>query len=207
MDYEHFGHRTHCGGISSVIVYLILFSTVPFEKEEDWTPKSPIWISYIENRELEKRFNEKKAEFKKQGLHSEIFLYHGTSSANTGGICETNFRMDLSSRFAHGRGIYLSRQPTCSLMYGEELIVCKVLLGRKQGQFTDPGPLKDGFDSTEVDRYWKGHWNAIVIRSVDQILPYCIISAEYPEAVKVGACKGKPQHPWYTKIWNGIRGK
>ena len=66
MDYEHFGHRTHCGGISSVIVYLILFSTVPFEKEEDWTPKSPIWISYIENRELEKRFNEKKAEFKTQ---------------------------------------------------------------------------------------------------------------------------------------------
>ena len=156
------------------------------------------------------RFNEKKAEFKKQGLDSEILLYHGTSSANTEGICKTNFKMGLSSRFAHGRGIYLSRQPTCSLMYGEELIVCKVLLGRKKGgnlvQYTNPGKLEDGFDSNEIGGV--GHQaSVIVICSVDQILPYCIISAEYPEAVKVGACKGKPQHPWYNKIWNGIRGK
>ena len=32
-------------------------------------------------------------------------------------------------------------------------------------------------------------YHAIVIRSVDQILPYCIISAEYPEAVKIGGMK------------------
>ena len=157
------------------------------------------------------RFNEKKAELKKQGLDSEILLYHGTSSANTEGICKTNFKIGLSSRFAHGRGIYLSRQITCSLMYGEELIVCKVLLGRKKGgnlvQYTNPGKLEDGFDSNEVDQKvgTKG-WNAIVIRSVDQILPYCIISAEYPEDVKVGTSKGRPKQPWYTKIWNGIRG-
>ena len=158
------------------------------------------------------RFNEKKAEFKKQGLDSDILLYHGTSSASTKGICKTNFRMDLSSRCAHGRGIYLSRCPTSSLKYGEELIVCKVLLGRKQGgnlvQYTNPGKLEDGFDSNEVDQKvgTKG-WNAIVIRSVDQILPYCIISAEYPEAVKVGKFKGRPKLPLYAKIWNGVRGK
>ena len=157
------------------------------------------------------RFNEKKAEFKKQGLDSEILLYHGTSSANTKGICKTNFRMDLSSRFAYGRGIYLSRHPTCSLLYGEELIVCKVLLGRKQGpsNCTNSGKLEDGFDSNEVYRRRPSFisWNAIVIRSVDQILPYCIISAEYPKAVKVGTWKGRPKQPLHTEIWNGIRGK
>ena len=94
-------------------------------------------------------------------------------------------------------------------MYGEELIVCKVLLGRKTGgnlvQYTNPGKLKDGFDSNEVDQKvgTKG-WNAIVIRSVDQILPYCIISAQYPEAVKIGTKNGRPKQPWYTKFWSGI---
>ena len=36
------------------------------------------------------------------------------------------------SRFAYGRGIYLSKYPTTSLLYGEALVVCKVLLGRRQ---------------------------------------------------------------------------
>ena len=43
------------------------------------------------------------------GLNSEILLYHGTASANTDSICKTNFKLDMSVRFAHGRGIYLSR--------------------------------------------------------------------------------------------------
>ena len=32
---------------------------------------------------------------------------------------------------------------------------------------------------------------AFVIRSVDQILPYCVISAEYPECIKVGGMQCK----------------
>ena len=142
---------------------------------------------------MEGRFNEKKAEFQKKGLNSEILLYHGTSSANTDSICKTNFRMDMSVRFAHGRGIYLSKYPTTSLQYGGDLIVCRVLLGRKQ----DPSSygLKDDFDSKEYigrrDEEGKPNlkYHAMVISSVDQILPYCIISAEYPEAVKIGGRK------------------
>lgn len=177
------------------------------------TPKSSVWISYIENKMLEERFNQKRAEFQKQGLNSEVLLYHGTSSANADGICKTNFRMDLSVRFAHGRGIYLSKYPTVSLQYGEELIVCKVLLGRKQSLLKDPGPFKDCFDSKEC-RLPKGHTKmmgaeptAFVVRSVEQILPYCIISAEYPEAVEIGTRKStvqsvqRAQQQIYNKIW------
>ena len=46
------------------------------------------------------------------------------------------------SRFAYGRGIYLSKYPTTSLLYGEALVVCKVLLGRRQP--TDATPVADG---------------------------------------------------------------
>ena len=86
-------------------------STLPDEEEGSGrTPQSTVWISYIENKALEERFNEKKMEFQKKGLNSEILLYHGTSSANTDSICKTNFRIQgVSVRFAHGCGIYLSR--------------------------------------------------------------------------------------------------
>ena len=172
----------------------LLLSTRP-DEEVDRTPQSTIWISYIENKALEEKFCQKKTELQKKGFNSEILLYHGTSSVNTDSICKTNFRMDMSVRFAHGRGIYLSKYPTTSLQYGGDLIVCKVLLGRKQ----DPSihGLKDEFDSKEytgsgIRRQDEAvekpnhQYHAIVIKSVDQILPYCIISAEYPKAVQIG---------------------
>ena len=63
----------------------LLFSTRP-DEEVDRTPKSTIWISYIENKTLEEDFNQKKAELQKKGFNSEILLYHGTSSGNTDSI-------------------------------------------------------------------------------------------------------------------------
>ena len=72
--------------------------------------------------------------------------------------------------------------------------MCRVLLGRKQDPTTFTNKLNDGFDSKEYvgredanpDGKVDLNFHAIVIRSVDQILPYCVISAEYPEAVKIG---------------------
>ena len=69
--------------------------------------------------------------------------------------------------------------------------MCKVLLGCKQKSETYS--LQDGYDSKEyVGRKDLGgasvdkNYHAIVVRSPDQILPYCIISAEYPNTVKIG---------------------
>ena len=58
-------------------------------------------------------------------------LFHGTSQANTHAICTGNFNLDLSNRFAYGRGIYFSKCPNTSLQYGEDLILCRVLPGLK----------------------------------------------------------------------------
>ena len=129
-------------------------------------------------------------------------------------VCRTNFNLDAMTRFAWGRGIYLSKYPITSLLYGEALVVCKVLLGRKQvpsqtstptrtaaaptlSLAPNPSPgrlLQEGYDSLEIipNAFQKipGKMSyvagAFVIRSVEQILPFCVISAEYPKSIKIG---------------------
>ena len=67
------------------------------------------------------------------------------------------------SRFAYGRGIYLSKYPTTSLLYGEALVVCKVLLGRRQA--TDATPVANGKAAIELGvqfnrhfEFWAQNW-------------------------------------------------
>ena len=78
-------------------------------------PEAPVWFSYVENKPLEERFYAKKIEFEhmdKTFVDPEpIMLFHGTSFDNTDGICRTNFNLEAMSRFAWGRGIYLSKYP------------------------------------------------------------------------------------------------
>ncbi len=67
------------------------------------------------------------------GLDDSVaVLFHGTRSDTVHEICSGNFRLDMGTRFAYGRGIYFSRCPNVSLDYGTDLILCKVLTGRKQ---------------------------------------------------------------------------
>ena len=77
--------------------------------------------------------------------------------------CRTNFNLEAMSRFAWGRGIYLSKYPTTSLLYGEALVVCKVLLGRRQA--TDATPVANGIAAIELGvqfhrhfEFWAQNW-------------------------------------------------
>ena len=88
--------------------------------------KDVVEINYIENKTLEKQFLAKKLEYKRAGRDtSEVVLFHGTSPVNTHEICTGNFNLDLSNRFAFGRGIYFSKCPNTSLQYGKDLILCR----------------------------------------------------------------------------------
>jgi len=77
-----------------------------------------------------------------------------------------------------GRGVYFSELPAVSLMYGNGLILCKVLLGNCQdyrpvasGEQPD---IPEGFDSRQV--ITKDGSSVIhVARNTSQILPYCVI--------------------------------
>jgi hypothetical protein len=64
-------------------------------------------------------------------------MFHGTNPSNTHDICTGNFNLDISKRFAYGRGIYFSKCPNVSLRYGKDLILCRVLPGRTQPKIVE----------------------------------------------------------------------
>ena len=147
-------------------------------------------VTHIDNGAQAKLFEEKKRTFLQEGKVDEFgsvretFLFHGSSKESINKIVEGHFDIDFSSargsRMLFGRGVYFSQLPGVSLMYGEGLLLCKVLLGKRevyhpQGQ--TPPPIADNYDSREVIR--DGVGVITVVCSVDQILPYCIINVKH----------------------------
>ena len=144
-------------------------------------------ITHIDNGNQAKLYEEKKKQFLREGKVDEFgsvrktFLFHGSSMESINKIVEGYFDIDFSTsrgvqgRMLFGRGVYFSQLPGVSLMYGEGLVLCKILLGKcelyhPQGQ--TPLPIPDTYDSREVIRNGMAVIN--VVCSVEQILPYCI---------------------------------
>ena len=114
-------------------------------------------------------------------------LFHGTSVEAVNKIVEAGWSPVEAGaggggggrRTLFGQGVYLSSLPGVSLMYGEGLVLCKVLLGKTelyhpQGQ--TPPAIPENYDSREVIRDGLAVIN--VVSSVEQILPYCIINVK-----------------------------
>jgi hypothetical protein len=58
-------------------------------------------IEFVTNVDLQKKFDNKKAEFKRKNIpDEEIFAYHGTQPRNVKSICKTN--LNIIRRTAHG---------------------------------------------------------------------------------------------------------
>ena len=145
-------------------------------------------VTHIDNGDQAKLFEEKKKEFLEEGKVDEFgsvretFLFHGSSMESINKIVEGHFDIDCrgdQGRMLFGRGVYFSHLPGLSLMYGEGLLLCKVLLGKcevfhPQGQ--TPPAIPDHYDSREVMRDGLAVIN--VVSSVKQILPYCIINVK-----------------------------
>lgn len=76
-----------------------------------------------------------------------------------------------------GRGVYFSELPAISLMYGNGLLLCKVMPGKSEifkPQSVPPPDISLEYDSREVqanDSQGVIH----VVKSPTQILPYCVI--------------------------------
>ena len=124
--------------------------------------------------------------FKEEGkTTTEVYLFHGTAAANIDSILKENLSLELSSKHqdSHkkrvlGEGMYFSQYPAVSLMYGNGLILFKVLLGNCE-LFT-PKPLEkqpeipEIFDSREV-RASDGSSVIHVVKKPSQVLPYCVV--------------------------------
>ena len=148
-------------------------------------------IDYIKNSKLEKIYEAQKERFLLENKDvKEVLLFHGTSASCVESILKTNFQIDhlpvqqtsqndvRDKKMMFGRGVYFSELPAVSLMYGNGLILCKVLLGNCQdyrpvasGEQPD---IPEGFDSRQV--ITKDGSSVIhVARNTSQILPYCVI--------------------------------
>lgn len=147
-------------------------------------------ITYINHPRLEREYEAKKVEFRRtHGQDSEVLMFHGTALASIENILENNFsidhlpmRMDMNNETRkktalYGRGVYFSELPAISLLYGDGLLLCKVLSGRcdiYKSTGSECGDIGDEFDSRDVQSR-DGVGLVHVIKNTTQILPYCVI--------------------------------
>ena len=159
-------------------------------------------IKYFENEALAERFNESKRRLEAQGITcKERLVFHGTPvDRNVEAIFQDGLLLSKCKRFAHGYGIYFSEFPDVSQVYGQNLLLCRVLVGRPyiEGSVTQPNPsqllnlppgvsvhqhvlsvahnyrasnIPDGYNSKFVAPDVDGKAQMIVIDKEDQILP------------------------------------
>ena len=163
-------------------------------------------IVYIDNKENEDKFAMLKAKFEQDGKVDrygnalETLLFHGTSNENINLIAEDNFSLDAlpaerGKVMLFGRGLYFSELPGVSLMYGNMLLLCKVLLGKSQRYYPNgdvPPEIPDEFDSRIVMK--DGLEVVTVVKNPDQILPYCIIYLKQDRIVAAGNMTPQPNN-------------
>jgi len=140
-------------------------------------------IDIVKNEKLEKKFNEKKLEFKERGIDDKsLLIFHGTPQENIDSILKNNFNMNkVAHGRAYGRGIYFSEKPEVSMGYTRDmssLILCMVLPGDNSKEIKDDiiGQIFNDDPCLKA-----GAW-AIVVPDVDQILPKYVIN--FTEATK-----------------------
>ena len=172
-------------------------------------------ISYIENDELLSKYEFQRQLFVNQGKVSEdgrvheFLLFHGTAISSLDSILSNNFKVDAlptqkntshetrKKAMKFGSGIYFSEIPSISLMYGNGLLLCKVMLGSCEVFNPEKSSLHqipEEYDSREVqaqDKQGVIH----IVKNPSQILPYCVIelrkqslSSQY---IKVNNTKSK----------------
>ena len=145
-------------------------------------------IVHVENKKIKQDFEEQKRIFEtegkvdKYGKVTEYLLFHGTSNENMNLIVENNFSIDSlpaerGKVMLFGRGVYFSELPGVSLMYGDKLLLSKVILGKAQRYYPDghpPPEILDEYDSRVVIK--DGLEVVTVVKKASQILPYCIVN-------------------------------
>ncbi len=89
-------------------------------------------IMELNGSNLFQREKDERVWFGQEAESNEVILFHGTQSSSAHSICSGNFDLSKSKRSLYGTGIYLSPCPNISLDYGDDIVVCRVLLGKKQ---------------------------------------------------------------------------
>ena len=152
-------------------------------------------ITYVQNDRLTANYEKRKERFEKKGMINEfgnvqeLLLFHGTSLSSVEGILANNFIIDAVPQktnaksqqrmklMVFGKGAYFSEYPAVSMMYGEALLLCKVMPGRCESLRHSNYPFADiqmEFNSREILSN-SGTSVIHVVRTASQILPYCVL--------------------------------
>ena len=178
-------------------------NSAPFHSREIKNVKDSIQsVTYIDNKENSKKFEAQRKLFALQGKLGpggeveERLMFHGTTEDSLARLLEENFDLDSvplqvvpggqerrlrSKATVYGRGVYFSGLPRVSLMYGDVLVLCRVLPGSSQTVAPlSPGspvlpPIPAQSDSRVVRRAGGPGDLVVVVRSPTQVLPYCVI--------------------------------
>ena len=145
-------------------------------------------IFKIKNSFISDIYNDayKEMERKLKGKSREELLFHGTSDKAIASIIKNNFDADArpadlgvqgeqrEKRSQYGKGIYFSSSSAMALFYGNNILVCKVILGNVEtmsmneaSSVTREIPAK--YDSRKVG-------TICVVKDIHHILPYCVIT-------------------------------
>ena len=152
-------------------------------------------ITYVQNDRLTANYEKRKERFKNKGILDEfgnvqeMLLFHGTSLSSVEGILAKNFLIDAIPQQVNaksqqrmkamifGKGVYFSEYPAVSMMYGEVLLLCKVMPGRCESFRPSNYPYPDiqmEFNSREIQSK-RGTSIIHVVKTASQILPYCVM--------------------------------
>jgi len=141
-------------------------------------------VEYIINKPLVDRFNRRQVELERRHKGEVILAFHATRErASIENIITNNFAVDrigsATDAGYYGRGFYFSEFPEVSLVYGQNLLLCRLLPGktldlgvhdRRDGQ-----PITRGYDSHRVSKDTRGYGKELVIADPDQILPCYVL--------------------------------
>ena len=142
---------------------------------------------YIRNPLLERAYKAERIRLQSCGKKvAETLLFHGTGAANVDSILKSNFSLardcdsSKENRRIFGEGIYFSEMPAVSLMYGNNLLLCKVVLGDCESflplsETTKQPDIPEQFDSRKVLAD-DGSGVIHVVKRPSQVLPYCVIN-------------------------------
>ena len=98
----------------------------------------------------------------------ERLVFHGTN-ADLSSIMEQGLLLSKCKRFANGYGIYFSEFPDISKVYGKNLLLVRVMLGKPYTG--DLHKIPEDFNSKLYRPNADGNCNMIIIENEEQILP------------------------------------
>jgi peptidase E len=122
-------------------------------------------------------YDQCKAQFSKRGFKEEIWVFHGTPSANTvQKICTEGFKVGgqpggppIANGAVHGLGVYAATSPNTPMGYGKDsrsVVLCLALPGKKGENATQRKGEEDHW-------YPKKDW--VVFKTGAQLLPKYVV--------------------------------